>query len=191
MWSKACGQRHVVKGMWSKACGQRLVVKGMWSKAKYQKIGKSGTSDFDNFGFWKCCSWISRLCGIGRRLRRLQRPGVVSFKAFTRNSKSQQKPTFPKIGKFDCRKIPKHVFLKTLRMEHAIAENDRTARETPVKNCRASERDFCDEISATRFLDPLTPLPRNPPRAPISYAGIYVGVRGLPARLILSLGAMG
>ena len=26
-------------------------------------------------------SWISQLCGIGRRLRRLQRPGVVSFKA--------------------------------------------------------------------------------------------------------------
>ena len=27
-------------------------------------------------------------------------------------------------------------------MEHAIAENDRTARETPGKNCRASERFF-------------------------------------------------
>ena len=106
----------------------------------HQKIRKSGTSDFDNFGFWKCCSWISRLCGIGRRLRRLQRPGVVSFEAFTRNSKSQQKPTFPKIGNIDRRKILKHVlFLKTLGMEHAIAENDRTARETPVKNCRASE----------------------------------------------------
>ena len=64
----------------------------------------TNTSDFDNFGVWKCCSWISRLCGIGRRLRRLQRPGVVSFKAFTRNSKSQH---WPKIGKFDCRKITK------------------------------------------------------------------------------------
>ena len=145
MWSKACGQRHVVKGMWSKACGQRLVVKGMWSKAKYQKIGKLGTSDFDDFGFWKCCFWISRLCGIGRRLRRLQRPGVVSFKAFTRNSKAGKRRDCRKSGNLTvikCCKMSEMTFRKTLRMEHAIAENDRTVRETPGKNCRASERFF-------------------------------------------------
>ena len=33
-------------------------------------------------------------------------------------------------------------FRKTLRMEHAIAENDRTVRGTPVGNCIFQKRDF-------------------------------------------------
>jgi hypothetical protein len=34
-----------------------------------------------------------------------------------------------------CRKMLEMTFRKTLRMEHAIAENDRTVRGTPVGNC--------------------------------------------------------
>ena len=33
-------------------------------------------------------------------------------------------------------------FRKTLRMEHAIAENDRTVRGTPVENCIFQKPDF-------------------------------------------------
>ena len=56
--------------------------------------GRSGFQNssgavFENFGILKFCSWISRLCGIGRRLRRLQRPGVVSFKAIVKTYKKQ------------------------------------------------------------------------------------------------------
>ena len=33
-------------------------------------------------------------------------------------------------------------FRETLRMEHAIAENDRTVLGTPVENCIFQKRDF-------------------------------------------------
>ena len=109
---QACGQRRVVKGMWSMACGQRHVVKGMWSKAcgLRQNIRKSATSDFDNLVFLKYCSWISRLRGIGGRLRRLQRPGVVPFQAFTRNSKANKSKHSPKSGNLTVVKSPKMFF---------------------------------------------------------------------------------
>ena len=76
-----------------------------------QKIGKSRTSDFDNFGLWKSCFWISRLCGIGRRLRRLQRPGVVSFKAIVKHIKRQISEN-REIGLY---KVPRGSFMKQNR----------------------------------------------------------------------------
>ena len=52
-----------------------------------------------------------------------------------------RKPTLPNIGKFGGRKMSEMTFQKTLRMEHAIAENDRTVRGTPVENCIFQKRE--------------------------------------------------
>ena len=60
-------------------------------------------------------------------------------------------------------------------MEHAIAENDRTHRETLLQNWRASQRPYSEKSKKKKH----------------AFSKKIVGARGLPARLILSLGTMG
>ena len=87
--------------------------------------------------------------------------------------------------------LKKSTFLlkQVLRMEHAVAENDRTTRETLLQNWRASQRPYGEEKRKVNVFDRNR---SNGPRAPMCLkAGPMVGARGFPLRLILSLGAMG
>ena len=47
----------------------------------------------------------------------------------------------------------KRRFLKVLRMERAIAENDRTTRETLLQNWRASQRPYGNKIKKLGAVD--------------------------------------
>ena len=56
----------------------------------------------------------------------------------------------------------KRRFLKVLRMDHAIAENDRTPRETLLQNWRASQRPYGEKNNKFSIFD------QNQPNGPRS-----------------------
>ena len=73
--------------------------------------------------------------------------------------------------------------LKVLRMEHAIAENDRTTRETLLQNWRASQRPYGEKIQT------LGVFGRNWSDGPDSY-GFPRDFLGPLAPISLRLGSM-
>ena len=68
------------------ALGAGLCTVTCWRAAA--TVGVTWGAKSSIFRFLKNCSWVNRLYGIGGRLRRLQRPGVVFLKAIMVHTKS-------------------------------------------------------------------------------------------------------